>query len=324
MQGKDRWPRMSMRDQTARGGGLSRWFNARGWAQIIIGAPYLWLLAFFLVPFLIVVAMSFATRTPTAPPFGFGGVNPVLNLEGYGRLFTEDLFLRAFLTSIVNAAVATLFCLLIGYPMALGLTRVSQGWRNILLMLVILPFWTSFLLRVYAWMGLMGSNSWFNRMLTGWYNAVVPEELALRAIPMMHSNFAVVLVMVYTYLPFMILPLYANLERLDPALDEAAMDLGARPFAVFRDVTLPQSIPGIIAGGLLVFIPAAGELVIPSLVGDAGSPMIGRVISDQFAQARDWPMASTVAVALLVLMVLPMMIYTHYQSRAEGREGDGT
>jgi putrescine transport system permease protein len=122
----------------------------------------------------------------------------------------------------------------------------------------------------------------------------------------------------------MILPLYANLERLDPALDEAAMDLGARPFAVFRDVTLPQSIPGIIAGGLLVFIPAAGELVIPSLVGDAGSPMIGRVISDQFAQARDWPMASTVAVALLVLMVLPMMIYTHYQSRAEGREGDGT
>jgi putrescine transport system permease protein len=205
--------------------------------------------------------------------------------------------------------------------MALGLTRVSQGWRNVLLMLVILPFWTSFLLRVYAWMGLMGSSSWFNRMLTGWYNAVVPEELALRALPMMHSNFAVVLVMVYTYLPFMILPLYANLERFDPALDEAAMDLGARPFAVFRDVTLPQSIPGIIAGGLLVFIPAAGELVIPALVGDAGSPMIGRVISDQFAQARDWPMASSVAVALLVLMVLPMMIYTHYQSRAEGREG---
>jgi putrescine transport system permease protein len=298
---------------------LSRWFNGQGWARIVIALPFLWLVLFFLVPFLIVLAMSVATRTPTAPPFGFGGANPLVNLEGYARLFTEDLFLRAFATSAVTAGLATLLCLLIGYPMALGLTRVSRGWRNILLMLVILPFWTSFLLRVYAWMGLMGSNSWFNRMLTGWYNAVVPEEMALRAIPMMHSDFAVVLVMVYTYLPFMILPLYANLERLDPTLDEAAMDLGARPFAVFRDVTLPQSIPGIIAGGLLVFIPAAGELVIPALVGDAGSPMIGRVISDQFSQARDWPMASTVAVALLVLMVGPTMAYSHFQQRAERR-----
>jgi putrescine transport system permease protein len=186
-------------------------------------------------------------------------------------------------------------------------------------MLVILPFWTSFLLRVYAWMGLLGSNSWFNRLLTGWYNAVVPEEWALRAIPMMHSNFAVILVTVYTYLPFMILPLYANLERLDPALDEAAMDLGSRPAQVFRDVTLPQSWPGIVAGGLLVFIPAAGELVIPSLVGDAARPMIGRVISDEFAVARDWPMASTVAVALLVLMVLPTMLYGRAQARADER-----
>jgi putrescine transport system permease protein len=135
---------------------------------------------------------------------------------------------------------------------------------------------------------------------------------------MMHSNIAVVLVMVYTYLPFMILPLYANLERLDPTLDEAAMDLGSRPSQVFRDVTLPQSIPGIIAGGMLVFIPAAGELVIPTLVGDAASPMIGRVISDEFSSARDWPMASAVAVMLLLLMVVPTMIYTHFQGRAEG------
>jgi putrescine transport system permease protein len=138
----------------------------------------------------------------------------------------------------------------------------------------------------------------------------------------MHTNFAVVLVMVYTYLPFMILPLYANLERLDPQLDEAAMDLGSRPSRVFLDVTLPQSIPGIIAGGLLVFIPAAGELVIPTLVGNSASPMIGRVISDEFAQARDWPMASAVAVALLMLMVLPTMAYSHYQSKAEHREDD--
>jgi putrescine transport system permease protein len=295
------------------------WFHRRGWRDALIATPFLWLVLFFLIPFLIVVAMSVATRTPTAPPFGYGGENPVINLEGYARLWTDGLYLRAFLTSLTNAAIATLLCLLLGYPMALALTRVPRGMRTLLLMLVILPFWTSFLLRVYAWMGLLGSNSWFNRMLTGWYNAVVPEEWALRAIPMMHSNFAVILVTVYTYLPFMILPLYANLERLDPALNEAAMDLGSRPAQVFRDVTLPQSWPGIVAGGLLVFIPAAGELVIPSLVGDAARPMIGRVISDEFAVARDWPMASTVAVALLVLMVLPTMLYSRAQARADER-----
>jgi putrescine transport system permease protein len=297
----------------------AHWFHRRGWRDVIIATPTLWLVVFFLIPFAIVVAMSVATRTPTAPPFGYGGENPVINLEGYARLWADGLYLRAFLTSLTNAATATLLCLLLGYPMALALTRVPRGARTFLIMLVILPFWTSFLLRVYAWMGLLGSNSWFNKLLTGWYNAVVPEEWALRAIPMMHSNFAVILVTVYTYLPFMILPLYANLERLDPSLNEAAMDLGSRPAQVFRDITLPQSWPGIVAGGLLVFIPAAGELVIPSLVGDASRPMIGRVISDEFAVARDWPMASTVAVALLVLMVLPTMLYSRYQARADAQ-----
>ena len=284
----------------------------------MIGAPYLWLLLLFLLPFLIVVAMSVATNTPTAPPFSFGGEHPWINWEPFSRVFTDTLYVRAFLTSIFNAFVAMLFCLLIGYPMALGLTRVSKSWRNILLMLVILPFWTSFLLRVYAWMGLMGKNSWFNGLLTDAWNFLVPLDWAVKSIPMMHSNFAVVLVMVYTYLPFMILPLYASLERLDPTLDEAAMDLGSRPWQVFVDVTLPQSIPGIVAGGMLVFIPAAGELVIPSLVGNASQPMIGKIIQDEFAQARDWPMASAVAVALLVLMVVPTMIYSHYQAKAEG------
>ncbi len=298
---------------------LSLWFNRRGWSDIVIAAPYLWLLIFFLIPFLIVVGMSFATRTPTAPPFGFGGENPILNFEGYVRLFTDDLYIRGFLTSLWTAGVSMILCLLIGYPMALGLTRIDASWRNILLMLVILPFWTSFLLRVYAWMGLMGKNSWFNNLLTEAWNFLVPQSWAVADIPMMHSNFAVVLVMVYTYLPFMILPLYANLERLDPTLDEAAMDLGTKPLGVFWDVTLPQSVPGIIAGGMLVFIPAAGELVIPTLVGDAASPMIGRVISDEFSSARDWPMASAVAVALLVLMVGPMMIYSHFQARAQGK-----
>ncbi len=299
---------------------LADWFDRRGWRDLIIAIPYLWLLVLFLLPFLIVLAMSVATRTPTAPPFGYGGENPVINLEGYARLFTDGIYVRSFLTSLANAAIATFFCLLIGYPMALGLTRVSPGWRGILLMLVILPFWTSFLLRVYAWMGLMGRNSWFNGMLTDLWNLLTPQAMTLSHIPMMHSNFAVVLVMVYTYLPFMILPLYANLERLDRALDEAAMDLGTRPFGVFRDVTLPQSVPGIIAGGLLVFIPAAGELVIPTLVGDASLPMIGRVISDEFSSARDWPMASSVAVVLLVLMVGPTLLYARFNARAEGTD----
>ncbi len=299
---------------------IARWFHRRGWSDLVIGLPYVWLLIFFLLPFLIVVGMSFATRTSTAPPFGFGGEYPLVNLAGYARLFSDTLYIRAFVTSLTNAAGAMVLCLLIGYPMALGLTRVDRGWRNILLMLVILPFWTSFLLRVYAWMGLMGSNSWFNKVLTGAWNWLVPQAWDVANVPLMHSNFAVVLVMVYTYLPFMILPLYANLERLDPTLDEAAMDLGARPFAVFRDVTLPQSIPGIIAGGMLVFIPAAGELVIPTLVGDSSAPMIGRVISDEFSSARDWPMAAAVAVALLILMVGPMMIYSRFEARAQARE----
>ncbi len=297
---------------------LKAWFDRRGWSDLIIGLPYVWLVLLFLLPFLIVVAMSVATKTPTAPPFSFGGEVPWINLGGYARLVQDPLYLRAFLISLGNAGTATFFCLLLGYPMALALTRVSRSWRNILLMLVILPFWTSFLLRVYAWMGLMGKSSWFNEGLTDLWNWIVPVDWAVKSLPMMHSNFAVVLVMVYTYLPFMILPLYASLERLDPTLDEAALDLGSRPWQVFLDVTLPQSIPGIIAGGLLVFIPAAGELVIPSLVGDASAPMIGRVISDEFSSARDWPMASAVAVALLTLMVVPTMIYNHYQARAEG------
>jgi putrescine transport system permease protein len=296
---------------------FQRWFDAKGWAGLLIGTPYIWLLVLFLLPFLIVVAMSVATKTPTAPPFSFGGEHPWINLEPYSRVVSDGLYLRAFLTSVVNAFVAMIFCLLIGYPMALGLTRVSRSWRNILLMMVILPFWTSFLLRVYAWMGLMGKNSWFNGLLTDAWNFLVPLSWALKSVPMMHTNFAVILVMVYTYLPFMILPLYASLERLDPTLDEAAMDLGSRPFQVFWDVTLPQSVPGIVAGGMLVFIPAAGELVIPSLVGNASQPMIGKIILDEFGQARDWPMASAVAVALLILMVIPTMIYSRSQARAE-------
>jgi putrescine transport system permease protein len=301
---------------------LSRWFNSHGWRQVIIATPYVWLSVFFFIPFLIIVWISLGKTAPVSPPFIFKSEFPWVYWEGYQRLFTDTLYVRAYFVSVYNAVIATLLCLLIGYPMALGLTRVSKSWRGFLLILVILPFWTSFLLRVYAWMGLMGSNSWFNKGLTAIYNGLVPQAWEINSIPMMNSNFAVILVMVYTYLPFMILPLYANLEKLDNTLNEAAMDLGSRPAQVFRDVTLPLSVPGIIAGGLLVFIPASGELVIPSLVGNAYDPMIGRVISDEFSSARDWPMAATVAVALLLLLVIPMMAYTHFEAKAQaGRDG---
>ncbi|WP_197535963.1 ABC transporter permease [Hyphomicrobium sp. MC1] len=254
-----------------------------------------------------------------SPPFAFLATWPYLRIDNFVRLFDDELFIRAFLTSIQNAGLATFLCLVIGYPMALCLTRIGRRWRNILLMLIILPFWTSFLLRIYAWIGLMGTNSWFNKGLTAVVNSFMPAAWAIPSIQMMNTNFAVILVMVYTYLPFMILPLYANLERLDTTLNEAALDLGSRPWEVFKDVTLPLSIPGIISGGLLVFIPTSGELIIPSLVGNAADPMLGSVIRDQFSSAVDWPMASAVAVGLLLLLVFPMMAYNYFEAKAHLR-----
>jgi putrescine transport system permease protein len=295
----------------------STWFNRRGWRDIIIATPYTWLVAFFLVPFVIVIVMSFAKTATQSPPFAFLPDWPFVRFETYHRLFTNNVYIRAGIISVYNAAVATILCLLIGYPMALSITRAGKSLQRLLLMLIILPFWTSFLLRVYAWIGLMGKNSWFNKALTSAYNVFVPSAWELPGIQLMNTNFAVVLVMVYSYLPFMVLPLYANLEKLDTTLNEAAMDLGSRRWQVFRDITLPLSIPGIIAGGLLVFIPAMGELIIPSLVGNAGDPMIGRVIQQEFGQNRDWPMASAVAVALLLMLVLPLIVYNHFEAKAQ-------
>jgi putrescine transport system permease protein len=271
------------------------------------------------VPFFIIIAMSLAQSVIAQPPFRFYETWPYVTFENFARLFSDYVYLRGYLTSLRNALIATGLCLFLGYPMALGIARARGVWRNILLLLVILPFWTSFLLRVYAWIGMMGSNSWFNRGLTTFVNVFLPAGSEFNSIPMMNTNFAVILVVVYSYLPFMILPLFANLEKLDYTLNEAAMDLGSRPIQVFRDVTLPLSMPGIIAGSLLVFIPATGELVIPSLVGNAADPMIGRVINDEFSLNRHWPMASTIAVALLVLLVVPIMLYNKMQERsAEG------
>ncbi len=293
------------------------WFDRRGWSDIIIGVPYAWAIVFILVPIVIVSALSFAVPVLNSPPYAFAQSWPYVSTGSFHRLFADSIYVRSFGVSLFNAGVATVLCLLIGYPMALGLTRVSKAANRVLLMLIVLPFWTSFLLRVYAWIGLMGTTSWFNRLLTSLYNVLVPQAWHVPHIQIMYTNFAVIFVVVYSYLPFMILPLYANLEKLDRTLDEAAMDLGSRPWQVFVDVTLPLSMPGIIAGGLLVFIPAAGELVIPGLVGNMADPMIGAIISEEFGLNHDWPMAASISVALLVVLVVPLMAYTRFQSRAE-------
>ena len=296
--------------------GFRSWLDHNAWRDIIIATPYVWLLLFFVAPFFIIVAMSLAESVIAQPPFKFADVWPYVTFDNFERLFSDRVYLRGYFTSVRNAAIATGFCLFLGYPMALGIARAKGVWRNVLLLLVILPFWTSFLLRVYAWIGMMGSHSWFNQLLTSIINVFLPADSEFNSIPMMNSNFAVILVVVYSYLPFMILPLFANLEKLDYTLNEAAMDLGSKPMQVFRDITLPLSAPGIVAGALLVFIPATGELVIPSLVGNAADPMIGRVINDEFSLNRHWPMASTIAVALLVLLVVPIMIYNKMQEKS--------
>ena len=292
-------------------GRLQRWFDIKGWTALLIGTPYVWLLVWFLLPFLIVLAMSVATNTPTAPPFSFGGAHPWINWEPFSRVLTDGLYLRAFLTSIFNAFVAMVFCLLIGYPMALGLTRVSRSWRNILLMLVILPFWTSFLLRVYALSGFLRGEGVINNTLA---------VFGLGPFTMMQTDFAVYVGIVYSYLPFFILPLYTNLVKLDPSLLEASADLGARPIRTFFSITLPLSMPGVIAGSMLVFIPAIGEFVIPSLLGGPGTQMIGRILWDEFFSKTNWPRAAALAISMLVVVVIPMMLMQRAQNAVvEGR-----
>jgi putrescine transport system permease protein len=291
------------------------WLDRKAWRDAVISIPYVWLLFFFLLPFFIILAISLANSIIAIPPFEFASDWPYVTFKNFARLFAVNTYWRGYLNSAYFALIATAFCLLIGYPMALAIARTQGAWKNVLLLLVIMPFWTSFLLRVYAWIGLLSNNSWFNRGLTWMVNHLFPFGAGLDYIPIMNTNYAVVLGLTYSYLPFMVLPLYANLERLDYTLNEAAMDLGSKPWQVFRDVTLPLSIPGIFAGGLLVFIPCTGELVIPSIMGRADSPMIGRVIGDEYALNRDWPMASAVAVALLLLLVVPIMIYNNLQAR---------
>jgi len=283
---------------------------------LVVAVPMLWLLVFFLIPFVVVAKISVSepliAQPPYAPLFEWDGLRATIavNLENYAFLLDDPLYLDAYLFSIRTAFVSAVAALLIGYPMAWFIARSPEPRRTILLTLVILPFWTSFLLRVYAWQGFLRSNGVINNLLLG--TGIIDTPLV-----MLQTPFAVYLGIVYTYLPFMILPLYANLVKLDDALIEASADLGARPAATFFHVILPLSMPGIIAGFMLVFIPAIGEFVIPELLGGPNSLMIGRVLWGEFFSNRDWPVASAVAIAMLVAVVLPVMLLRTAQARSE-------
>jgi putrescine transport system permease protein len=284
----------------------------------VTAVPYLWLLVFFLVPFFIVLKISFSSVEIAMPPFA-----PLiqwaddkvmlirLNLGNYQFLWEDELYSSALLNSLKMAGVSTIMALLVGYPMAYGIARSSREWRNILLMLVMLPFWTSFLLRVYAWIGLLGINSPINQMLLAL--GLINEPVSL-----LQTDWAVYIGIVYSYLPFMVLPLYTAIEKLDGTLLEAAADLGCRPTRTFFSITLPLTKEGIVAGCMLVFIPATGEFVIPALLGGPDSLMIGRVLWEEFFNNRDWPVASAVAILLLLLLVGPIMLYQRAQQAAGG------
>jgi putrescine transport system permease protein len=279
--------------------------------MLVLAAPVLWLLVFFLVPLAVVFGISLSTKQFGRPPYSplltteEGTVQLTLHLNNYIRLFTDNLYIAAYLSSIRIAFIATVITLLVGYPMAYAIARAPDRWRNILLMLVILPFFTSFLLRVYALTGFMRGNGVINQFL---------GLFGIQPLVMMQTDFAVYVGIVYTYLPFMILPLYTTLVKLDVSLFEASADLGARPLRTFLSVTLPLSLPGIIAGSMLVFIPAIGEYVIPSLLGGPETLMIGRVLWDEFFTAANWPRAAAVAVAMLVAVVVPIMLLQRAQS----------
>jgi putrescine transport system permease protein len=282
-----------------------------------IGVPYLWLLLFFLLPFAIVLRISLAEPLLAQPPYSAlwewvdGSVLAVrLNLANYLLVLQDELFLSALLGSLWIALVCTLLCLLIGYPMAYAIATAPERWRVALLMLIVLPFWTSFLIRVYAWIGILKPNGLLNNFLI--WLGMIEEPLAI-----LHTPLAIYIGIVYSYLPFMILPLYATLTRLDLTLLEAAADLGCRPARAFLRVTLPLSLPGIIAGSMLVFIPAVGEFVIPDLLGGPDSLMIGRMLWTEFFSNKDWPLASALAIVLLLLLVVPFVLMQRWQQRIE-------
>jgi putrescine transport system permease protein len=280
--------------------------------------PFLWLVVFFLVPFVIVVKISLSDPAPAMPPYrplfaccGWPELRAFiedLDFEAFETLFSDDLYVRAAASSVRIAAVSTLLLLLVGFPIAYAMARAPERWRTALVAVVIVPFWTSFLIRIYAWIGILKPEGLLNQALGAL--GVIDAPLAL-----LNTETAVYIGIVYAYLPFMILPLYAVLEKLDPSLLEAAEDLGAPRRRAFWAVTVPLAMPGVVAGSLLCFIPIVGEFVIPDLLGGSETLMIGRTLWSEFFSNRDWPLASAVAVILLAILVIPIVIYRDVEAR---------
>jgi putrescine transport system permease protein len=284
---------------------------------LIILPPLLFLTVFFLIPFAFAFKISLAETAPRVPPFtdilsrtADGHLQLTVSLANFKYLLTDDVYGVAYLYSLKTAFFSTLICLALGYPMAYAISRASKSTQGILLLIIILPFWTSFLLRVYALEGIIRDGGILNTVL-------LRLGLISQPLQIMRTSAAVYLGIIYSYLPFMVLPLFATLEKLDNTLLEAAADLGSPPWRAFVDVTVPQSIPGVIAGSMLVFIPAVGEFVIPSLLGGPDNLMIGRVLWDEFFGNHDWPVASAVAIAFLLLLAGPIALYQYYNVRQQ-------
>ena len=295
---------------------LARW--------LVVLVPYAWLLILFLIPFVIVIKISLSQTAVAQPPYvpvfdlsaGWQGMIDAvreLTVDNYVWLTEDALYLRAYLSSLWIALLSTVLVLLVAYPIAYGMARAPKGWQPTLLMLVILPFWTSFLIRVYAWIGILKKEGLLNQLLLG--VGVVDEPLTI-----LNTNWAVYIGIVYSYLPFMVLPLYAALERLDHTLLEAAADLGCPPTRAFWKITFPLSLPGVVAGCFLVFIPVTGEFVIPDLLGGSDTLMIGKTLWSEFFNNRDWPIASAVAVILLLVLVVPIVVFQNLETRRAERE----
>lgn len=286
------------------------------WRGVVVAIPFIWLLLFFLTPFFIVAKISLAELAIASPPFtkmiewtDSGVVTIRLVFDNFIYILEDSLYFDTYVNSLKISVTSTILCLLFGYPIAYAIVRSGPVAKPVLLFLVILPFWTSFLLRVYAWMGLLADQGTINNLLIGM--GLIDEPIR-----MLYTEFAVLLGIVYTYMPFMILPLYANMEKLDGSLNEAAADLGSRPTNTFFKVTLPLTVPGIVAGSLLVFIPATGEYVIPDLLGGGNVQMIGRVLYNEFSRNSDWPVAAAVAIVLLLVLVLPIALFQYFQGKS--------
>lgn len=282
--------------------------------QAVIGVPFLWLFLFFALPFLIVIKISFAEADVAIPPYteiftyAEQKLDIVLNFANYALLTSDDLYISAYLGSLKMAFISTLLCLLIGYPMAYGISIARKEMQTVLLLLIMMPTWTAILIRVYAWMGILSNNGLLNAFLM--WLGVISEPLQI-----LNTNLAVYIGVVYSYLPFMILPLYANLVKHDQSLLEAASDLGSSTFNSFWKITVPLSKNGIIAGCMLVFIPVVGEFVIPELLGGPETLMIGKVLWQEFFNNRDWPVASSLAVVMLLILIVPIILFNRSQAK---------